>query len=536
MLYRDLQNIENGARFLNMDLHIHTYGGSSDVRDSAMTPQAIVDSAVSQGLHVIAITDHNSNKNVQAAIDHAAQNHAGNILVLPGVEVTTAHGHLLVYFAPERTADLAKYISRLDLIGEMGEDNTRTSKSMSDSIHLADQLGGICIAAHIDRDKTGFDAFTPGFQNWKKDIVCSPGLYGLECDAVEALTWYSDQDDSGSAGTERKRMFSERRSVTGLAARHELAHVQGSDSHSLTQFNQTGSTRRWTRIKLNELSFQALRVALIDPTARVRACGSLPPRVPRVRGISFTGGFLHGEAIQFSDNLNCFIGGRGTGKSTAIRALAYAFGLNDEFGGYENCPESTVVFCEDGSGVVFRYERTRNGETDVKAKEDGSITDVPKDSFRIEYFGQGELAKVAEDPLKNPQLFQDFLDRHTSLGDLLEREQTLLQSLRENTGRIQPIENSFSSLKSKRESLDEVEKKLKVAEEGNLKEIVTKQSKLASEKAIRDTLDSTATTYEAGWNFSSIQVKFDQLLETAGACTDDPSSKKALEDARRAWS
>ena len=75
-------------------------------------------------MSVIAITDHNSNKNVQRTIDHAQQNHAGKILVLPGVEVTTSHGHLLVYFASDQTAALTKFISRLDLVGEMGEDNS----------------------------------------------------------------------------------------------------------------------------------------------------------------------------------------------------------------------------------------------------------------------------------------------------------------------------------------------------------------------------------------------------------------------------
>src|SRR6202043_507238 len=104
---------------------------------------------------------------------------------------TTAHGHLLTYFAPERTADLAKFLSRLDLIGEMGAENTRTAKSMADTIAEAERLGGISIAAHIDRERTGFEAFAGGFQNWKKDIINSFGLYGLECDAVDALVWYS---------------------------------------------------------------------------------------------------------------------------------------------------------------------------------------------------------------------------------------------------------------------------------------------------------------------------------------------------------
>ena len=532
MLFSDIHKIDNGARFLNMDLHIHTYGGSADVKDKSMTPQAIVDSAVKQGLHVIAITDHNSDKNVQAAVDHAAQHYAGQILVLPGVEVTTAHGHLLVYFAPERTADLAKYLSRLDLIGEMGQDNTRTAKSMSDAIALADDLGGICIAAHIDRDKTGFDLFAPGFQNWKKDIICSPGLYGLECDAVDALEWYSERDDTSSAGVERTKMFNGRQLVQTLSARHHLAHVQGSDSHAMDQFEHQNPNKPWTRIKVAELSFGAVRVALIDPTARVRACGAVPRRIPRVRGIALTGGFLHQEIVHFSDNLNCFIGGRGTGKSTAIRALAYAFGLNDEFGDFDNCPDSIVVYCEDEHGILYRYTRTRAGEIEVKAKEDGSINDVPIDSFRIEYFGQGELAKVAEDPLKNPQLFQDFLDRHTNLSDLLENEQTLVSRLRENAGRLQPIENSFEYLDGKKKTLGDIQTKLKVAEEGNLREIVGKQSKLASEKAIRDSIEETANAYTNGWNFSSIQRDFAQLLATAGECTDDSASQKALADIR----
>ena len=248
--------------------------------------------------------------------------------------------------------------------------------------------------------------------------------------------------------------------------------------------------------------------------------------------MALTGGFLHEEIVHFSDNLNCFIGGRGTGKSTAIRALAYAYGLNDEFGEFENCPQSVIVYCEDENGVLYRYTRTRSGEIEVKAKEDGSINDVPHDSFRIEYFGQGELARVAEDPLRNPQLFQDFLDRHTNLTDLVESEETLVSKLRENAGRLLPIENSFGYLDNKKKTLGEIETKLKVAEEGNLKEVVSKQSKLASEKAIRDSIEETATEYSNGWNFSSIQRDFDQLRTTAGVCTDDPGSKKAMGEIR----
>src|SRR5437870_3259433 len=71
VVFKDILAVDNGARFLNVDLHIHSYGASADVKDSGMTPQAIVDSALKQGLSVIAITDHNSDKNVAAAVEHA---------------------------------------------------------------------------------------------------------------------------------------------------------------------------------------------------------------------------------------------------------------------------------------------------------------------------------------------------------------------------------------------------------------------------------------------------------------------------------
>ena len=76
----------NGAHFQRSDLHIHSYGngGSYDVKDPGMTPQAIVDLAIRENLQVIAITDHNVIGNVRAAVEHAE---GKNILVVPGIEL-----------------------------------------------------------------------------------------------------------------------------------------------------------------------------------------------------------------------------------------------------------------------------------------------------------------------------------------------------------------------------------------------------------------------------------------------------------------
>ncbi|MCZ7655747.1 MAG: PHP domain-containing protein [Rhodocyclaceae bacterium] len=113
--FKDIEAIDNGARFVNVDLHIHSYGASADVTDTAMTPKAIVDSALKQGLSVIAITDHNSDANVAEAVSYATT-YSGQTLVIPGVEVTTAHGHLLAYFAPDKVDALSTFLAKLDLL------------------------------------------------------------------------------------------------------------------------------------------------------------------------------------------------------------------------------------------------------------------------------------------------------------------------------------------------------------------------------------------------------------------------------------
>ena len=40
-----------------------------------------------------------------------------------------------------------------------------------------------------------------------------------------------------------------------------------------------------------------------------------------------TGGFLAGAELEFADGLNCLIGGRGAGKTTALEFLRFGLGL-----------------------------------------------------------------------------------------------------------------------------------------------------------------------------------------------------------------
>lgn len=525
--FKEIEAIDNGAQFYNADLHVHSFGASHDVKDTTMTVEALIDEAVRIEIHILAITDHNNDANIEKAIQYA-QKYAGRLLFLPGVEITTANGHVLVYFAPTQFEKVRNLLAKINIEGKLGDQNSHTAMSMAGVIKEAELLGGICIAAHIDRKSNGFEMLASGYPNWKKDIMMSPGLYALEVDDASHLVWYSESDDPTAEGSERKKIIRSRAASPSTIGRPVLAHVQGSDAHSLSGFSAARSGKTLTRFKLNELSYDAFRTALADPDARVRALATIPPSLPRILGMQITDGFLDGETYHFSDNLNCFIGGRGTGKSSALQNLAFGLGLDDNMEEHDNCPGTVIVYCEGVDGIRYRYERVRGSKPIVKAKDEGAIVDVPLDAFRVEYYQQGELAEVAKNPLKNPTLLQQFLDRHLSLADLQDRESALVQILLQNSVQLIPLETASNQIPEKTKSLAEVNKKIEIAEAGKLKEIATAKNQVGNEKNLASAIQGIQTSQKLGLSLSKFRQEYATFEANAGVLTGSLESKEAL--------
>jgi hypothetical protein len=356
-------------------------------------------------------------------------------------------------------------------------------------------------------------------------------LYGIEVDDAAHLVWFSDDDDPGDVGGQRRALAVKRREQLAKTGRPTLAAIQNSDSHSLAEFNVSVASRTLTRYKMTELSFEGFRTALTDAGSRVRPKALIPSAIPRIRGIQLTSGFLDGEVYRFSDNLNTFIGGRGTGKSTAVRSLAYGLGLGDDFADHGNCPDAVTVFCEDANGVLYRYERQKGATSVARSKIGKTVQDVPLDSFKVEYYGQGDLAAVAKDPLKNPALLQSFLDRHLTLGDLLDRERMVLEEVEGNSAELIPFENSAVLLSQTQHALAEIEKKLDVAKEGKLQELAELQAKISAEKSLSQGLRDFAGAYEKGLSFSLAKKNYDALKTSVGQLTGDAECEQAFRKA-----
>src|SRR6478609_1179649 len=79
----------------NIDLHTHTFFSG----DGVSSPEDLIASARAKGLHGVAITDHNTCDAIDYLLGKKLMREDGlpveGFLIIPGVEVTTAEGHLL---------------------------------------------------------------------------------------------------------------------------------------------------------------------------------------------------------------------------------------------------------------------------------------------------------------------------------------------------------------------------------------------------------------------------------------------------------
>jgi len=156
------------------DLHIHS--ALSPCADDDMTPNDIVGMAVLNGLDLIAVTDHNSLANVKSVVKAAHAQPGNQLIVLPGIEVSTVEEvHVVCLFRDLDSAlafelELNPYFStitnRKDIFGNQilyDENDRKTGEiermliapaliSFDDLYHLADKFGGAFIPAHVDRD------------------------------------------------------------------------------------------------------------------------------------------------------------------------------------------------------------------------------------------------------------------------------------------------------------------------------------------------------------------------------------------------
>lgn len=438
-----------------------------------MTPQAIVDTAVQEKLRIIAIADHNEIGNVQEAIKLGS---AVGVLVIPAVELSTPEGHLLCYFP---TVDaLTKFHGRLDL-ADRGHSNSRCRNSMHACLELAHELGGFCVLAHVDAGN-GLETNNPGGSPHKIDILCHKALLGIELSNAASPVRYSPEDpDQVRANIGRQRI-----DRLQLGERQYLARILSSDSHTVTALGRNASQdRKLTRYKMVAPSFDGLRLALEEGDSRIRLEDEVPTATPFILGMKISGGFLSGQKIHFSPNLNCIIGGRGTGKSTTFEAVRCLTGTasSAEVVDSEVWPHQLHLFWQDEAGQQHSLSRgIRESLTNLDNQVDGPI------AFSIDCFGQGEAARVREQAKGDPLALMKYLDTFTGVQDAIRQELVLEGDLKERHNKIVEAVKHVDSIPEARRSLSVVQQQLKSFEAAKGADVIKLQRSLEIEKAKRE--------------------------------------------------
>ena len=175
-----------------IDIHTHTFPKSDD---SFLTPETLIEEAKRVGLDGICLTDHDGFWDPESV---KSLSEKYDFLILPGCEVTTEEGHLLIY-------GLDKYI--------FGMHRASTVKE------LVNEKGGIIVVAHPYRRRFRVEAsHDKELYSKMVDDACEDKLFTL-ADAVEVLN---------GRGSEKENTFSQE-----VATRFGMKGTGASDAHKL---------------------------------------------------------------------------------------------------------------------------------------------------------------------------------------------------------------------------------------------------------------------------------------------------------------
>jgi len=468
-----LAALSSGAKFFRGDLHIHSFGASHDVRDATATPAAIVETARAEGLSIIALTDHNEIMNVAAAIE--AGRNAG-IYVVPGVELSTPEGHLLCY-APSADA-LERFFNRLQ-IADRRTSQCRCQTGALQCLELIVAEGGFGVMAHVELDGA-FETNMPRFTPAKLDILCHPALEGIEVTRSDCPILY----DRSDTDADRRSAAVERIGRLGLGSEQYLARILNSDAHSLNAVGRNANRdQRITRYKMETPSFEGLRLAFRTADTRVRIEEGLPAVVPVVQGVHFQGAFLDGEAITFSPNLTCIIGGRGSGKSTAFESVCLIGGPPDE--------DVTVIDSDVWPDIVslVYVDETGQGHSLARSKfSDVENLDEPASgstAFPIESYRQGATNEISKRVQDDPLALLTFLDKLVQVEREIAAEDEVRGDLAELAPKIAKAAANVARIPEREKELKLKSDQLQRLRDDKGEEVIKLQRQLEGEKRVR---------------------------------------------------
>ncbi|MFC1905219.1 TrlF family AAA-like ATPase [Chloroflexota bacterium] len=478
-IVNEILNLCPGAVWLKMDLHIHT-PASLDIGEESKkaSPKDLVDIALSKQLDAIAITDHNSAYWCDKVSEAAKLT---KLKVFPGVEISTHQGHMLGIFDINTPASkIEDLLIKAGIKREhFGKTEITAELGVVDICNLIEKYGGVAIAAHVDRPLGFIATISVGAE--RKRAYNAENLRALEITDASLRDKYQ----------------------RGISLDYEtkIACIQSSDcwdrQRNCHEFNSIAT--RYSLLKMDEPSLSGLKLALFDPEMRIRLSNDANPSPANaILGFWVTKGFLDGQKFRLSENVSCFIGDTGAGKSVAIELIR--FGLNQLPSVKKINAEVSNLIRQQLGDLGTIHILLRKGDANYLVERTWGVSLVPPIVYRIlptgteqiteefdmrlffpiKAFSQSEIIEFAREPEVRLSLTDDLIDYSSEYLTIKE----LKTDLFENASSIIAEEAKISNFKGRLEDLPTLKEDLagilKVLDDPKIKQ----QQNWYKEKAI----------------------------------------------------
>lgn len=466
-----------GNRWYKCDLHVHS-SASECFRDKTVTADQWVDECISKGLNCVALTDHNTGKNID---EYKRVAEKSGLLFFPGVEITCGDQgtHLLVIF--DINADTNKindFLVRMNIDREdFAKSSACSTKSVISVVDAANEEGALVIPAHIDE----FNGLSEIRHSWltkvleKTEIsavqVVQKELYenryvNLSGDKIDTIKnniseRYGKKIDMSKIKLWHKGVYEANDKNLSIVSFSDNPHEEGDSKHGLW-----GIGRRYTYIKMsddpNVLSlkeaFQFNNIRVVPDFEKFEN----DSKELVLNKLTIENTILNDKEliVNFSRSLTTVIGGRGTGKSCITRFLLYVLGKEDELGPFSEISRefSKFIQIDDGNTGVLKldseitlevsylgekYIISRNGQNhEIFLIKDGEKLSSDYErlimiSSKIDLYAQKQIYEIS----KSQDSIRDILDSYNS-----EEVTPLKKLIRETELSIKKIMREINSL------------------------------------------------------------------------------------------
>ncbi len=403
----DTSFFAHGGRWIRADFHLHTKQ-DKEFKDAGSEHDFVTRyiAALRQAnIQVGVITNHNKfERDEFRALQKAAKKE--DIYLMPGVELSVKDGsngiHTLVFFDkdwidnPEAKDHINTFLE-VTFAGQADYDNSnaRSNHDLLETLRQLDQFGKdyLVIFAHVEERN---------------------GLWGaLGGGRIEELG-KTELFRSRTAAFQKVRTRDKREQVRDWLGGWYPSEVEGSDPKAMAEIGRGESTF----IKIGALTFEAIQFAL-KPKADRLSDKAIQKQVHSwVRSVAFEGGIFNGKRIDLSEEMNCLIGIRGSGKSAVLECLRFALELP--------LPELTEELDQKYKRDLVRFALGSGGKVVVDVEDSqGRCYEIRRIwNERADIYFEGELRPGIHNPLRSPLFFgqKELVTRGTgSENELVER-------------------------------------------------------------------------------------------------------------------